>query len=98
MEIEKLLKIRSELKFIKNNICKGCKYICSPLYRIKVSHLLLQGKEALSEKDLNYLGVNFYFFAPLEEALEYCGIDCEISKFYYRIAEKFIDSLIKSFK
>ncbi|MEM5790629.1 MAG: hypothetical protein QXP77_01090, partial [Candidatus Aenigmatarchaeota archaeon] len=71
--------------------------VCSPLYCMKVHELVRQAKEVFNEETFIYLGINSYFFGPLEESVRLCGINCEICKANYRIVKNFINSLVKSF-
>lgn len=83
-----------KLNLSKKKICNyNKKDVCFPLYCIKVRDLLYQAKEVLNEEPFILLGIDSYFFVPLEESLE----NCEISKVNYIIASNFINSLVKSF-
>jgi len=95
---KRLRKLREDLHFARN-ICEHSneKNICSPLYCWLI-HLIEERARFLGEL-LEEKGFprdeDFYFFTPLMEARRQCSYDCEMSRFYLRIAEKYVENLEK---
>ena len=94
-----LLRILKEDLHFTRNICEHSndKKVCSSLYCWMI-HLIERRAKPLEEL-LKAEGFprdeDFYFFSPLEEARKKCSYSCEESRFYFRIAEKYVRNLEK---
>jgi hypothetical protein len=90
-----LLKLKSDLHFTRQ-ICEHSnnKNVCCFLYCYKLHYIRKDGRK-IFENDSLTTDYKFYFLEPLKNAKRYCFSDCKMSRYYFRIAEKYVNNLIK---
>jgi len=82
--------IRNVCEHVKEKSVTCCLPYCQGVHNIREIGRNIFNKEFL----LN--DYEFYFFEPLGEAKRICYSDCSLSRFYFRMAENYVNNLIKS--
>jgi len=100
MDVNNLKKLRDEMHFTYQ-LCEHSSKsgICAPLYCMKIHNLQAFGKEVFNSNfplSIPLGSHEYYYFSALEEARRNCCKNCEMSRFYFRIAVNYIKSLERS--